>query len=190
MNFKFAKLDYADFPLMLKWLKTAHVHRWWNPEITWTAELIQKRYGDYVNGYKRLTLSDGIVQKIIEKPVSAFIMMINDERIGYIQLYNAYDFPRAQGGVLRDLPKNLAAIDLFIGETQWTGKGIGPILITEFAEKNIFKDYDAVFVDPKIENIHAIKAYRKAGFKEVESYAETDVVWMVLEKTNDIPPLC
>lgn len=70
----------------------------------------------YVSGYKKIDSE--------RKPIHAFIIYFADTPIGYIQYFNAYDFPR-DGCQLNSLPKSLAAIDLFIGDENYLGKGIG-----------------------------------------------------------------
>lgn len=60
MNIVFKLLHENHFSLLLKWLETPHVKRWCDPHITWTLELIQKKYGDYVKGYK---IENGVAKK-------------------------------------------------------------------------------------------------------------------------------
>jgi len=47
----------------------------------------------------------------------------NQNPIGYIQIYNAYDFPRSK--TLLGLPANLGAFDIFIGEESALQQGLG-----------------------------------------------------------------
>ena len=49
-----------------------------------------------------------------QKPIQGFIIHNNRDPVGYIQIYNAYDFPRSNS--LLGLPENLGAFDIFIGE--------------------------------------------------------------------------
>lgn len=109
----------------------------------------------------------------------AYIIVTDDKPIGYIQLYNAYDFPRQDGLTLEGMPKSLAAVDYFIGDSQSIGKGIGSNALKLFLEKHVFPTYDACFVDPGSSNIAAIRAYEKAGFKKVKQVQESKVIWMI-----------
>jgi len=171
MNIAFEPLAKTHFPLLLKWLTTPHVHSWWDKDLEWTADLIQKKYATYVNGYK---LQDGE-----SKIINAYIIYADITPIGYIQLYNAYDFPR--GMQLLDLPENLAAFDIFIGEPDYLGKGIGSMAIELFLNQYCDSKYTHIFADPDIHNVAAIKAYTKAGFEVVKTNHATNELWMLKE---------
>jgi len=114
----------------------------------------------------------------------AFIVCVNGQEIGYIQYYNAYDFPREQGYEIEGLPQNMASLDVFVGEKEAMGKGWGPRVLNQFLEEHIFKDFDACFVDPDTANAQAIRAYEKAGFKKVKTVNEGTITWMVREKVE------
>lgn len=175
MSIDFLPLTEAHLPLLLKWLETPHVKEWWDQDVVWTEELIREKYSSYVQGYKRLEIAG----KIVKKPIHAYIINYNNNPIGYIQYYNAYDFPREQGDKLEDLPLSLASIDLFIGEKEYIGEGIGPLLMDQFIQNYIFKNFSAVFVDPDTGNTGAIKAYKKCGFKIVRKFSNKKIVWMI-----------
>lgn len=59
---------------------------WWDRDVTWTPELIREKYGSYVKGYK--------LDKGVRKKIKGYIISVKDGPIGYVQTYNAYDFPR------------------------------------------------------------------------------------------------
>jgi len=174
----FIPLQQSHFPLLLKWLETPHVKAWWDQDVCWTSELIKEKYGTYVQEFKRLNLPD----HIIEKPMHAFVVCVNGEEIGYIQYYNAYDFPREQGYEIEGLPQNMASLDVFIGEEDYFGKGLGPTIMKQFLKEKVDPFYDACFVDPDTINVQAIRAYEKAGFKKVKTVKEGTITWMVREK--------
>ncbi|MBI2706843.1 MAG: GNAT family N-acetyltransferase [Proteobacteria bacterium] len=172
---KFHPLQEKHFPLLLHWLESPHIKAWWDQDVHWTMDLIKEKYGCYVKEFKRLTLPD----KTIEKPMYAFIMCVDGVEVGYIQYYDAYDFPREQGYELEGLPSSLASIDVFIGEEDFVGKGLGPLLMETFLNEHVFKHFDAVFVDPDTANLHAIRAYEKAGFKKIKTINEGAITWMM-----------
>nr|WP_250296957.1 hypothetical protein [Wolbachia endosymbiont of Oedothorax gibbosus] len=72
-NITFKALKEEHFLLLLKWLETPHVKLWWDADINWTPELIEKKYSNYVKGFKRLKLKT----QIIEKPMHAFIRLLS-----------------------------------------------------------------------------------------------------------------
>lgn len=169
MTITFTPLSESHYPLLLKWLEAPHVKTWWDTDVTWTPELIREKYETYVKGYK--------LQNGMPKTIQAFIIHIDEIPIGYVQLYNAYDFPRRTS--LTDLPDSLAAVDIFIGELSSLGKGIGLLALEIFLEKYCDNRYEAVFVDPNRENIAAVNTYEKFGFKPVRVDEDMGEVWMV-----------
>jgi len=174
MIITFNPLQEVHFSLLLKWLETPHVKGWWDQDIQWTHELIKEKFGSYVQGYK--------VEQGIKKPIQAYIIYIDDVPIGYIQLYNAYDFSREDNIALTGLPNSLAALDIFIGEEDYAGKGLGAHIMKQFLAEYVDPSYEACFVDPDTANIKAIRVYEKAGFKKIKSIKEETVTWMVRKK--------
>jgi RimJ/RimL family protein N-acetyltransferase len=179
MNINFIPLSESHFPLLLKWLEAPHVKAWWDQDVYWTLELIQRKYSDYVKGYR---LNNGTA-----KPINAYIICVNEKPVGYFQIYNAYDFPRTKP--LIDLPENLAAFDVLIGETDYLKHGVGSKAIIEFLNQYAHF-YTHVFVDPDSANIAAIRFYEKAGFKKTQQQPSTDEIWMIREQTTRPDPLC
>lgn len=176
---KFIPLRQEHFPRLLTWLNEPHVMKWWPHDHgsgTWTLDDIITKYTSYVDGYK---LVDGY-----KKPIHAFVVYYQNIPVGYAQYYNAYDFPR--GYLLEGLSKKLGAVNVFIGEDEYTGKGLGTALINAFLDKQVWPRFDACFVDPEVHNIAAIRAYEKCGFKIVKKDKERSLVWMVKEKTRQI----
>jgi aminoglycoside 6'-N-acetyltransferase len=180
MNITFQPLVNSHFPLLLKWLETPHVKAWWDQDMRWTPELIEQKYSNYVHGFKRLKLVD----QIIEKPMHAYIVLCDKIPIGYIQYYEKHDFPPEQEYEIAELPKNCAAIDWYIGEPSFIGKGIGSKAMSLFLDNYVFPKFDYVFVDPETENIGAIRAYEKAGFREIKRVNDGTIIWMIKEKDN------
>lgn len=169
----FTSLSKTHFPLLLKWLETSHVKAWWDQDVKWTPELIEEKYGSYTQGYK--------ICKGIKKPLQAYLFSINQMPAGYIQLYNAYDFPREHESLPKDMPGSLAAIDFFIGEPGFIGKGFAPLVLVQFLEGYVRPTYKACFVDPDQANERAIKAYAKAGFQPIYHPPQGKDIWMIKE---------
>ncbi len=170
MNITFKPLCDADFPLLLKWLEAQHVKAWWDQGTKWTPALIQKKYANYVKGYK---LENGV-----RKAISAHMIYVDTTPVGYIQIYNAYDFARSK--ILTGLPENLAAFDVLIGENDYLKQNIGSRAIIRFL-KEYACSYTHVFADPDKNNLSAIRAYEKAGFKKIKEQADTGEIWMIRE---------
>ena len=171
MKIAFRPLSEADFPLLLKWLEEPHVKAWWDQDIHWTPSLIQKKYSSYVKGYKQ--------ENGVTKSIGAYIIFVEAVPIGYIQIYNAYDFSRSTP--LTGLPSSLAAFDVFIGEKQFLNKDIGFKAINQFLKASAIP-YTHVFTDPDSANLAAIRAYEKAGFKRTIKQPDTSKIWLIREQ--------
>ncbi len=103
------------------------------------------------------------------------MIYVYNNPIGLIQIYNAYDFARKSP--LINLPKSLAAIDFFIGDVDYIGKAIGAEVLKVFD----YQGYENILVDLSLDNIAAIKAYEKAGFKRIKEYKESNEILMLKE---------
>jgi aminoglycoside 6'-N-acetyltransferase len=178
MNIAFKPLNESHFPLLLKWLESPHVKKWWDQDVTYTIELVREKYSSYVKGYK--------LEGSAQKPIQAFIIYSDQNPVGYIQIYNAYDFPRSKP--LLGLPENLGAFDIFIGEAAALQQGLGSKAILEFLRLH-GNQYSYIFADPDINNLSAIKCYEKAGFKMVSEQQDTKEVWMLKDLSFKNDPL-
>lgn len=174
MTFFFTPLQKSHFPLLLKWLESPHVKVWWDPNVQWTPQLIKEKYGTYVQGYK--------IEKGVRKPIQAYIICLNDIPMGYVQLYNIHNFAEDYPDVLEGLPDSLAALDFFVGEKEFLGKGLTSIILQQFLKEYVDPSYEACFVDPDTANIIAIRAYEKAGFKIIQMIQQGKVTWMLKVK--------
>ncbi len=152
-------------------MNTDSVAKWWGENLTWSLEDITQKYESYCKGYKRI---GGVT-----KPIYAFMVEVDSQPIGFVQYYNAYDFPREDGVTLPKLSDKLAAIDFYIGEPDFIGKGLGPIILNAFLKEHVKPMFNACFVDPDYANKQAIRAYEKAGFQRIDSSLQGYAVWMV-----------
>lgn len=173
MIITFKPLNKSHFPLLLKWLEAGHIKKWWGSDVTYTIDLIKEKYSSYVKGYKVI---DGV-----RKPIQGFIIHVDQTPIGYIQIYNAYDFPRSKP--LLGLPQNLGSFDIFIGEVEYLRQNLGSKAISKFLELYV-KEYSHIFADPDADNLTAIKCYKKAGFKRLLEKNDVKKVWMIKELSS------
>ncbi len=172
----FKKLTYSNLSLLEKWLEMPHVKPFWDKEIIWTKELIKEKYEPYIRGER--------------KSLEAFIIHLNNRPIGYIQMYNAFDFPRDgfdPKDVWSDEMGSLAAIDFYIGDPDYIGKGLGTEILKVFLSDHVFPLFDACLVDPDKKNKIAISTYAKAGFSTIN---ETDTtIVMIAKREEEINPI-
>ena len=165
----FKPLVEIDFSLILKWLEEPHVKAWWDQKMNWTIEKVKEKYASYVNGYK---LDDGI-----KKPMHAYLALIDELPIAYVQFYNAWDFERDVSLDSKILPKSLAALDFYIGEPGFLKKGFAPLVLQNFLSEKVEPVFEHCLVDPDVQNTSAIRAYEKAGFKAIKTSSQ-NVCWM------------
>jgi aminoglycoside 6'-N-acetyltransferase len=86
-----------------------------------------------------------------------------------------------------DVPPNLRAIDIWIGEASDLGKGYGTIMMNLALEKCFApSEVTAVIIDPLASNTDAHRFYERLGFKFVEprSFGEDDCFVYRLERED------
>jgi multimeric flavodoxin WrbA/RimJ/RimL family protein N-acetyltransferase len=180
--FHFEPLTSHHLPLLHKWMQEPHVVEWWGEGTSWSFEEIEKKYSSYIHGYKTV--------KEERKPIYPFLMYFQGNPIGYIQMYNAFDFERDEldfKNLWPETDQSLAALDFYIGDPGSIGKGLGVESLKAFLNAHLFQQFDACLVDPDKRNKSAVKTYAKAGFCTVHEW-DTGIAMIARkqEKTNPI----
>ncbi len=160
-NITFLPLEKKDFPMLFGWLNRDHVARVWGGPIT--QEEVDKKYGE----------------RLESSYVRAFIVYVKEKPIGFIQSYEAENFPRGVVG-----------IDQFIADKNLIGRGIGSTFIKKFTDE-LLKDSEinSIITDPPSFNGMAIRAYKKAGFSKLGTIITPDgpAVLMLKKKEGESP---
>ena len=153
----FRELGRSDFPLLQKWLAAPHVAVWWNEPFDLAS--LEAKYGPAIDR---------------NEPIHVYLIEGEGVPIGWIQWYRWRDFPEHATQVGAD--QMSAGIDLAIGEIEMTGRGLGPVIIREFATHYIFTNGDvcAIVADPSTRNARSVRAFRKAGFDVVDTVQLVD----------------
>lgn len=150
----------ADLPLVRKWLLEPHVRRWYDdlPTRAYPESTIE-RYRQAIRGHA---------------PTRRYIFELDGRPVGEIQSYRVDDHPEYAAEVGVDEPA--IGIDLFIGEPDLVGRGLGPEMIRRFLRDIAFPLYkvDLCVIGPARSNMPAIRAYEKAGFRFLRIYLEPD----------------
>jgi aminoglycoside 6'-N-acetyltransferase len=135
--------------------------------VAWHADPDVSRYWD-----GETFTRDEMLQRLARPRVDAFIVEANDEPVGLIQAWWDED-PPSQGG-----------IDMFLIPAA-RGRGLGPdaarALVRHLRDE---RGWTRVTVDPYAWNEPAIRAWRRAGFVDVEACAADDehlAPWLLLE---------
>lgn len=167
----FLPLQLEHLSFLQRWINTPHVHKWWGENRHWTMADIQHKYSTYVDGYK--SVND------IKKPIYPYVIQVERPLVGYIQYYNVHDFPWEGKVSLKGLPKLTAALDLYIGEEDYIGKGLSSEIISRFLHEHVWKRFKACIVDPETENTASIITFNKLSFNPLYSNENQEVLYMI-----------
>ena len=154
-NITFRNLNNSDddFKKIYNWCQEKFVYEWF--------EQRKLSYDEIVNKYK---------SKLDKGKQKLFIIKLNNEDIGLIQIYKYEDD-------LNLKIKDAYEYDLFIGEEEYLNKGIGSVIINKI-NNIIFNEYNAdyIILRPFKRNVRAVKCYLKCGFKEIKEYTGSDTL--------------
>ena len=143
----------GDYLKLYNWCQNKYVYEWFEQRIL--------SYDEIVNKYRN---------KLKEGKQDLYIITLDNKDIGFVQIYKFDDDINI--GI-----DDAYEYDIFIGEEDYIGKGIGKEVI-----KNInnfiyekYKTHD-IIIRPFKRNIRAVKCYLKCGFKEVLEYQGIDTL--------------
>jgi aminoglycoside 6'-N-acetyltransferase len=141
-SYRFAPMTAADLPLVRRWLTMPHVTEWWGD----TEEQFALVSGD-----------------LDEPAMDQFIVALDERPFAYLQCYDPTVWP--EGG-LAPHPQGTRGIDQFIGEPELVGRGHGSAFIRGFTDDLLKSGTPRIVTDPDPENLRAVRAYEKAGFRK------------------------
>lgn len=141
----FKSFSTSDIKQIYDWTQQPHVKKWWQDPEDW-LEFKQKFEDKLQSPYR-----------------ACFIIYIENKAVGYIQTYQANKFPE-----WTNQPDGTYGMDLFIGDPEFIGKGYGTQIVAKFVEE-LFKlpEIKRIIINPDVNNIAAVRAYEKAGFKKL-----------------------
>ena len=142
----FVPVNNSHRPLLRKWLASPHVREWWgDPE----QELKLIAHDKDIDG------------------TEGFAIMLDEVPVGYIQSWVPSQFDNE--GWEQRLSPLVRGIDVFIGETSALVNGAA--IIRAFTHRLFAEGRQHSVIDPNKQNLRAIRAYEKEGFKK---YDETE----------------
>lgn len=140
MTYTFRPITRDDLPMFKAWLANPHIQGWW-AEGGVEARLIEEELD-----------TSNIDMRIVEHDGTPF---------AYVQDYNVHRWGLPQ---YSDLPKTARALDTFLGDPAYLGKGHATGYLRARLN-DLHPTYPIVAVDPDPENTRAIAAYARAGFR-------------------------
>ncbi|MGR3493257.1 MAG: GNAT family N-acetyltransferase [Shimia sp.] len=141
MTYTFQTLTHADLPMIRAWLAEPHIGGWWG-EPNLEARLMEEEMEQTARISQNLVLHDGTP-------------------FAYIQDYNAHAWDAPH---YADLDPTARAIDTFLGDPAYLGKGHASSYLRQRADDLLADGAALIVVDPDPTNHRAIAAYAKAGF--------------------------
>jgi aminoglycoside 6'-N-acetyltransferase len=133
----------ADLPMMAQWLQTPAVREWW---------------GDPV---KELSL---VTADLDDPLMDQRIATLGGIAFGYVQSYPCQHWPAPH---FHDQPRDARAMDTCIGVPAMLGQEHGAAMVRLYAETLLATGAPAVVIDPDPANLRAVRAYRRAGFRDI-----------------------
>jgi aminoglycoside 6'-N-acetyltransferase len=139
-EYVFRPMSAGDLSLVQRWLETPEVVRWWG----------------------RADEQYALVSCDLDHPdMDQFIVALAEQPFGYIQCYPLSTWNQGFGSQ----PSAARGIDQFIGEPDMIGCGHGSGFIRQFVDGLLASGIPRVVTDPDPDNIRAVRAYAKAGFR-------------------------
>ncbi len=132
----------ADLPMMAVWLETPAIREWWGDPVDELA---------FVTGDLGNLLVDQQIGALGQRPFA------------YLQ-----SSPCAVWGApqFAAFPDEARAVDICVGVPDLIGRGHGAAILRLYARSLIAQGAPSVVIDPAPDNERAVRAYRRAGFRD------------------------
>jgi aminoglycoside 6'-N-acetyltransferase len=150
---RFRPLEESDLPQVEAWLRAEHVAEWWRDPLEIAVE-------------KRREALEG------RREVEHYVILEEERPVGMIQTYRVGDYP--EWGELIGAEPDAAGVDLFVGEPDAVGRGLGPEILREFTRTVVFSDPETTAAVATVEeaNRRSWRAFERAGFRHVRDVEE------------------
>ena len=148
----FEPLRADHLPLVEEWLGREHVQRWW-------------RDGGQSLQHARDALAGSDRTRY-------FVIVVDGRPVGMIETYLLSDEPE-WATQIGEGPDG-AGVDLFIGEQDAVGRGVGPQVLEQFAREIVFANPETTALVATVEegNRRSWRAFEKAGFRHARDVEE------------------
>jgi aminoglycoside 6'-N-acetyltransferase len=156
--------DASDYELIVRWRAMPHVHEWWDPDDP------APDMAEVLRHYRPKTDP--------EHSTTGCIIQLGTDPIGYLQFYRWADWthePPREGEMEIPLADDPWGIDLYIGEPDLVGRGLGTravSLMCRYLRES--RGVRTVMLTTELGNLRAQAAYERAGFRKVRQVLDTD----------------
>lgn len=137
----FRQIGKDDVAQLQEWLDRPHVAEWWRNEDASTY---------------------------LAQAHEHYLIVVDGRPVGMIQTYLVDDYPEWKAIVGDDA--NMAGVDLFIGEEDLIGAGLGPQVLRAFVDEVVSTDVCVATVEEA--NRRSWRAFEKAGFRHARDVEE------------------
>ena len=153
----FRPLGRDDLGLMHEWLRRPHVRRWWDEHSSY--EDVARHYLPAIEG---------------RQPTDLYLILLDGRPVGFIQSYLVADYPDFAARI--GLGAGVVGVDLFVGEEELTGKGLGTDVLRAFVRDVVFAEpgTTACIADPDVRNTASLRVFEKAGFRRVGEFVDPE----------------
>jgi len=149
----FRPLAHDDIPVVAGWLEQPHVREWW-------IESVEEAVWERAPGIEG------------DRPTDQYVIVVDGRDVGMIQTYLVEDHP--DWAAIVGTEDGLAGVDLFVGDADLIGRGIGPQVLSQFTREIVFARPRTAAVIATVEepNRRSWRAFEKAGFRHVRDVEE------------------
>jgi len=107
-------------------------------------------------------------------PTDMYAIVADGRDIGVVQTYLVDDYP--EWSHLIDAGEDAAGMDIFIGEADLIGRGVGSEAIAHFVATVVFgrAATRACIADPDVRNVASLLAFEKAGFVKTSTFLDPE----------------
>lgn len=166
---RFNALAGTDLPLLHRWLNASHVVAGYS-RVPTSPEVVAAKYGPRIAG---------------TVPVRGFIAAVDGTPIGYVQVYRVADFPDYAAAV--GDRADAVAIDVLIGEIEYTRRGLGPRVIAAAVAEIAWPSFDVrtCIASPRADHTASVRAFAKAGFRQLRTIRVDSEIELLMERGRD-----
>jgi hypothetical protein len=146
----FKRVTKNDISMIVSWIKQPHVLKWWYSAQNKTEQEVYLKY----------------LNRLEDSSIQMYISYYNDIPIGYLQAYYISDEMKHLYTI-----NNGVGTDLFLGNIDFLGIGLGKKMLHDFISNIIFKEFETKYIciDPVLKNKKAIHVYESVQFKHVKT---------------------